>query len=282
MEDLNKNQIVLLTLLVSFVTSIATGIMTNALLQEAPIEITRNINSIVEKTVETIVPATPSIIQSNQKEITTVVVKEEDRIIDSINKNLKSVVRIRERNPFTEEASFYGIGIIIGGGGIATDRKTVLKTNKYSAELSDGEVVEIIPQGIDKQTNFILFLANLPEKSEINLEPSVISEAEVKLGQTLIGLGGTSDNSVTVGRVTSLSTKDSGVGTSTVKVISSINTDITSRDMVSGSPIFNLSGDVVGIKLSNNETRIFTPISVLKNELNSLTETVSEKKTVTQ
>ncbi len=87
MEDLNKNQIVLLTLLVSFVTSIATGIMTASLLQEAPIEVTRNINSIVEKTIETVVPATPS---TPQKEITTVVVKEEDRVIESINKNVKT------------------------------------------------------------------------------------------------------------------------------------------------------------------------------------------------
>jgi uncharacterized membrane-anchored protein YitT (DUF2179 family) len=59
MEDLNKNQIVLLTLLVSFVTSIATGIMTTSLLQVAPVEVTRNINRIVEKTIETVTPANP-------------------------------------------------------------------------------------------------------------------------------------------------------------------------------------------------------------------------------
>ena len=82
MEDLNKNQIVLLTLLVSFVTSIATGIITVTLLQEAPIEVTRNINRIVEKTIETVTPGT---VTTTQKEVTTVVVKEEDLIIDSIN-----------------------------------------------------------------------------------------------------------------------------------------------------------------------------------------------------
>jgi hypothetical protein len=75
MEDLNKNQIVLLTVLISFVTSIATGIMTVSLLQEAPIEVTKNINRIVEKTIETVTPAT--ILTPSQKEITTVIVKEE-------------------------------------------------------------------------------------------------------------------------------------------------------------------------------------------------------------
>ncbi len=282
MEDLNKNQIVLLTLLVSFVTSIATGIMTNALLQEAPIEVTRNINSIVEKTVETIVPATPSIIQSSQKEVTTVVVKEEDRIIESINKNLKSVVRIRERNPFTDVSSFYGIGIIIGEGYIVSDRKAVLATNIYTAELSDDTKIEIIPQAINKQTNFILFTKSPSEKNNVVLVPGVISGEDVKLGQTIIGLGGSTENAVSVGRATSLSMKDSGLGTSTVRVISLINTDITSRDLVSGSPFFNLSGDVVGMKLTSNDSRSFIPISVLKSELNTLIEPQKEKEDTSQ
>lgn len=277
MEDLNKNQIVLLTLLVSFVTSIATGIMTNALLQQAPIEVTRNINSIVERTVEKIVPTAPSVLPSTQKEVTTVVVKEEDRIIDSINKNLKSVVRIRERNPFTDESGFYGIGVILSGNHIVSDRKTVLLTNIYTAELSDGTKIKITPQGVDKQTNFILFLVELSEKSNTVLSPAITSDSDVKLGQTLISLGGDLSNSVAVGRVISLNTKDSGVGTSTVKVITSINTDLSTKDIVTGSPIFNLSGDVVGMKLTNDDTRSFTPISVLKKELDTLIEAPAEK-----
>src|SRR3989338_9400060 len=112
MEDLNKNQIVLLTLLVSFVTSIATGIMTVSLLQEAPLEVTSNINRIVEKTIETVTPAT--ILTPQQKEVTTVVVKEEDLIIDSINKNIKSVVRINEKDSVSGTSIFYGIGLVVG------------------------------------------------------------------------------------------------------------------------------------------------------------------------
>ena len=89
MEDLNKNQIVLLTLLVSFVTSIATGIITTSLLQQAPVEVVRNINSIVEKTIEKVTPATVTTTSpAGTKEVTTIIVKEEDVIIDSINKNI--------------------------------------------------------------------------------------------------------------------------------------------------------------------------------------------------
>ncbi|MSU45505.1 MAG: hypothetical protein EXS47_02680, partial [Candidatus Zambryskibacteria bacterium] len=109
MEDLNKHQIILLTLLISFVTSIATGIMTVSLLQEAPLEVTRNINRIVEKTIETVIPATITL--PGQKEVTTIVVKEEDLVIDSINKNVNSIVRIIEKEVDIMEQSFYGIGL---------------------------------------------------------------------------------------------------------------------------------------------------------------------------
>lgn len=284
MEDLNKHQIVLLTLLVSFVTSIATGIMTVSLLQEAPLEVTRNINRIVEKTIETVTPST--ILAPQQKEVTTVVVKEEDLIIDSINKNIKSVVRIKDKG--MEGTTFYGIGLVISKDGlIATDRKALTQGDIYMATMSDGTEFTLSPVGGDKQTNFILFKANLISKNADGKEvkssyvfsPAVLSDAEPKLGQTLIGLGGETENSVAVGRVVSLETKESGVGTSTTKYLSGINTDVSTKEIVSGSPLFNLSGDVVAIKTSPDLSKLFTPGSILKKEINVLIEPVKTEKT---
>src|SRR4029077_18213268 len=51
-EKLTKSQIVLLTLLVSFVTSIATGIVTVSLMDQAPPAIAQSVSRIVEHTVE--------------------------------------------------------------------------------------------------------------------------------------------------------------------------------------------------------------------------------------
>lgn len=55
MKDLNKSQLILLALLISFVTSIATGIAAVTLMQQAPTSVTTPINRIVKQTVEKIV-----------------------------------------------------------------------------------------------------------------------------------------------------------------------------------------------------------------------------------
>lgn len=55
-KDLNKSQLILLAVLLSFVTSIATGITTVTLMEQAPNSVTVPINRIVRETVEKIVP----------------------------------------------------------------------------------------------------------------------------------------------------------------------------------------------------------------------------------
>jgi hypothetical protein len=56
-EDLNKSQLILLAILISFVTSIATGITTVTLMDQAPKSVTLPITRVVQQTVEKIVPA---------------------------------------------------------------------------------------------------------------------------------------------------------------------------------------------------------------------------------
>lgn len=275
MEDLNKNQFILLVLLISFVTSIATGIMTSSLLQQAPVEVTRNINRIVEKTIETVTPA--AVTTSGQKEVTTVVVKEEDLILDSINKNIRSIVRIKEKDGVMGTVSFYGMGVVMTKDGvIAADRRTITGTNLYTVIMHDGKEFPLIAMGVDKQTNFILFKANqgekVTEKTSYQFYPVVLSDVDVKLGQTIIALGGIEDNAISVGRVLSLDMKETGYGTSTIKYLSGINTDVSTKDLIDGSPAFNLSGDVVGFKLSNDSSKVFVPVSILKKELNVLND----------
>lgn len=270
MEDLNKNQIVLLTILISFVTSIATGIITVSLLQEAPIEVTRNINSIVEKTIERV--TTPGIVTPGQKEITTIVVREEDSITASIEKNIKSLVRIKQKDVALGTTGFYGIGLVITKDGIImADRKTIVAGDIYTGVMSDGTELNLTPTGVEKNTDIILFKATLLEKQSYTFIPVAFGDEEPKLGQTLISIGGDDLNSSSVGRVTLLTTKDGTVGTTTVKSLSGIDLDISAKDLVPGSPLLNLSGDVIGINLSPLASRLFTPIYIIKKQIADLT-----------
>ncbi len=59
-KDLNKPQLILLAILLSFVVSIATGITTVTLMEQAPKSVTVPITRIVQQTVEKIVPAKPN------------------------------------------------------------------------------------------------------------------------------------------------------------------------------------------------------------------------------
>ena len=89
----------------------------------------------------------------------------------------------------------------------------------------------------------------------------------MQLGQTVVGIGGEGSNAVTVGRVVSLGVKDSTIGTTTVKYISSISTDASFKNILEGSPFFDLSGNLVGLKLSVTDNGVFTPIALVSKEM---------------
>ena len=55
-QDLNKSQLILLAVLLSFITSIATGITTVTLMQQAPASVTIPVTRIIRETVEKVVP----------------------------------------------------------------------------------------------------------------------------------------------------------------------------------------------------------------------------------
>lgn len=267
MENLNKNQFILLVLLVSFVTSIATGIMTTSLLQQAPVEVTKTINQVVERTIQTVTPS-GGILPT--REVTTVVVKEEDQILSAISKNSKSIVRVNERTGLGEEF-FYGIGVVVSSEGlIATVRSPIHYDSAYFGIDSDGNSFTLVPILPGRESNFITFKVKPEDSKKINITQASFSAPDPLLGQSIISVGGSRVNAVSVGRIVSLNIKDSTVGTTTTKYLSSIETDISpTKDIVSGSPLFNLSGDIVGIQANSNIPRTFTSSQILKKEMSS-------------
>jgi len=282
MEDLTKTQFILLVLLVSFITSIGTGIITVSLLQDAPSTITQTVNRVVEKTIEKVVPSDNS---ANVKQVTvkeTVVVKEEDLVVDSIEKNSKSSVRIIGVVAPETKANFYGRGFIVGKDGpIVTDRRNLREGVAYRAVFSDGSEIplSVISNEEGNKLGFLKVIKNEKEE-KISIPDSVIlgDSNGIKLGQTVIALSGNDRSNVSIGRIIGLiedvvqKVQNVGATVSTgnnpdaktdskkeeetppVPSIAFIETDIVPKDSVSGGALVNLSGEVVGISILSGET----------------------------
>ena len=296
LEELNKTQIVLLTLLVSFVTSIATGIVTVTLLDQAPPAVTQTINRIVERTIERVVPAEMT---SGEKEViikeieTTIVVKEDDLITESIEKNKRSLVRIiRVTEPPVEDSTstistdimesgiFVGIGVIVSSDGSLAAAGHSVGIGENLVGIFFGGVqrtLEVL--SINEDINIALLEpAAIETGAEIAFKKTTFADSKsLKLGQSVIALGGENRTNVSMGIISGLidvrveypSVEDETIMNTKV-VLDSIETSINSAQ-ISGSPLFNIFGEFIGINTkAQNTTGVFTPSSKVSELLESL------------
>ncbi len=278
MEHLNKQQLILLALLVSFVTSVATGIITVSLMDQAPQGITQTINRVVEKTIERVVtePAKQTAAVVTKE---TVVVKADDLVISAIEKNAGSVVRIREVKG-EGQSNFAGLGLTVSHDGlIAADigvayRKTDSLGNSiaesYVGVFPDGRIFPLNISYSDPGAGLIFFQVMLQDKEKgvYRFKLPEFGVGELKLGQAVVALSGDDSSAVSTGIISNLVqktvTKSSDATTTpqTMKEVVAIKTDIRSTELVSGSILLNLQGEVIGLNagsLSANRN-IFVPI----------------------
>jgi len=285
MEHLTKQQIVLLTLLVSFVTSIATGIVTVALMNQAPVGVVQTINKVVERTIQT-VTTQPQEIQTVVKE--TVLVNPEDQIVSAVAKNSKSVIRIYRTN--TDPSSginsmvFVGLGGVVSDDGmVVTDNSLISEGGKYFTNISSDKLLDLsILRAVGGEQVAILKIKN-DEKNSITFHKVSISKEDLKLGQTVIYLGGETKDSVSTGIISGLTAKeikpaDGSTSTPAITKISSIETSIPSN-LISGGLLLNLSGELVGIKstyMDSSKMGFFAPSLDVQEALTAFTD--SQKK----
>lgn len=232
MDNLNTQQLILLVLLVSFVTSIATGIITVSLLQKAPVEVTQTINRVVERTVETVVPDDTT---TEERVVTvreTVVVSEEERVVDAVSQNKNIIGRVFD----AQANSFLVLGVVSGSDGefIAPAVSGYERTREYEARFVNGTVASLQYVSQDEKAGLITF-----RLSEGEYTQATLGSERPQLGQAVVSISGQERNIVNTGLVSDIS--EDGV----------VSTNLDEASMTVGSVLLSLSGDVIAIKTSN-------------------------------
>ncbi len=237
-EHLTKHQIVLLTLLVSFVTSIATGIVTVSLMDQAPPSVTRTINQIVEHTVEKVVPAATPVMATSGGTVTketTVVVKDDDLVAQSIAKVQKAIVRIVSKN---DPQTLVARGIIVDNKGVVISDRGALEpmgTVNFLAYLPDGSQVPAVMR-IPDATSSVVYLDLQVASSSVKFAPAAIADqSKLQLGQSVIRIGGGGGDVV---------------GTGVIAHLPQPHDDLIQASVVSttpGSVLLTQFGEIIGI-----------------------------------
>ncbi|MEO5366316.1 MAG: serine protease [Magnetococcus sp. WYHC-3] len=236
MGDLKNQQLVLLCLLVSFVGAMATSIFTVALLSDSPDPVSQTINRVVERTIEVVAPSTEN--KTVEKVITSI----EDQVAEITSKKINSLVRIY-LDDGTDAGTFISLGAVRKVDEVMAPRSIFADISAKYFIISDNKKYELISSETDEDGIYTRFKVKMPDGE--NLSSISFSDSKnLKLGQKLILLTGSSQNKVSTGIVSSMSEMFSR---------KTIETDLPASMIISGSLILDLNGNVVGMYVPRME-----------------------------
>jgi hypothetical protein len=252
MDHLNKQQLILLALLVSFVSSVATGIVTVSLYDQANPGITQTINNVIEKTVERVVPADNGASVVTKE---TVIVSEDDATTNAIDKSIKSIVRISGTG-FDGRSFFAGFGVVA-----STEGKIIARLSKDS-----NIVYKAVLSGEDDSNGLVLFGIQVGEGARIFTPATFANSSNVKLGQKVISIAGEVNNSVITSIISGVDDSVSTVPStpSTKREIFRIRAGIYAQTFMVNSVLVNLSGEIVGLKVGDDADSGYIPSNLIK------------------
>lgn len=218
LKDLNKSQLILLAVLLSFITSIATGITTVTLMQQAPASVTVPVNRVIRQTVEKIQQV------EGKTTVQTVVVKEEDLVVDAIAKNRDATFALSRGENSAE---------VPAGRAFAVSEQGIIAAD---AALAPGEDIYHVTNASGKfrahfiatEKGFSLLKLGAPVNSTDKLTYSVPAAGDIeamKAGQKIIVLG-------------------KNIATS---IFESNSANVTVTEESAGALVLNLDGEALGI-----------------------------------
>lgn len=232
-EELSKSQLILLTILVNFVTSVATGILTVSLLDKAPPFVTQTVNRVVERTIETVAAAAPAAV------IQAPAPSNQDLVTAAIGASAGRTVAIYAASAGTSTPAV-AIGTYLSKARAVVTAAQIVLPKEALIEFTNGSY---IPASLAHEGKGIAIYgfaddAALPKTSS----PALIAPENLKLGETVLALG--SDGFAATGIVARVGSK--GVHTSL-------------PDIGVGSAAVDLSGNLVGISAGGETVGLLIP-----------------------
>jgi len=220
-EELSKSQLILLTILVNFVTSIATGILTVSLLDHAPAFVTQTVNRVVERTIETVAAAAPAAI------IQAPAPSNQDLVMAALGADAARAVALYAAGTGTS-TQVIAVGTYLPKAHAVATAALDSLPREVLIEFQNGSysAASLAHQGNGIMIYGFADSAVLPKVSS----PILVAASDLKLGQTALAID--TDGSAATGIVARVSR--SGIYT-------------TLPDIGAGSAVVNLSGNLIGI-----------------------------------
>jgi len=106
-KDLNKAQLVMFLILLSFVVSIATSIISVSLMQEAPVSVSAPINQVIRETVQKITPA-------SMQPSTQALSKEQQSLLEELKAIKPLTVSLYLKGETEDKDKILGTGLFLG------------------------------------------------------------------------------------------------------------------------------------------------------------------------
>jgi S1-C subfamily serine protease len=251
-EQLNKSQIVLLVLLVSFVTSMATGIVTVTLMDQAPQGMTYTINRFIEQTAEAVDKVIPNADGTTSTQ--TVIVSEDNAIAQAVAGASASLVRVYTLPTDSKEK----IGDVVAVGFVAfddhtiiTDASGIVKDGSYLVRLTDGRIISAKTIAQDESNGFAILTLTLSEGQSGPTPIPFVEDKGLHLGQSVTVLGGREGDEIATGIVTKVSEG------------APVSTNIIAGARFSGGVALTVSGKSAGIVIVHNGTVDIVPTALI-------------------
>jgi len=287
MDNLTKTQFVFLVILVSFVTSLVTGIVTVTLVNQAPPLMTQTISRVIEK-------VAPGFNNPSENQLAvTAGGNQQDLVVKAVQNVSSAVVSIIATkdlpvfeqyyvNPFGQDEFFKqfippellpqleipqyrqkgtekkqisaGTGFFISSDGLVATNKHVVedKTADYQIITNDGKKLSAKVLALDPLQDVAILKVEGSDSSGHNFVPLGDSD-NLKVGQTVIAIGnalGEFQNTVSVGVISGLHRSVIAGGTlgGGEEILQElIQTDAAINPGNSGGPLLDLSGKAIGI-----------------------------------